>query len=965
MRKLPIAILSAATLSLFVTLLFLGGSSAEELNSSAPAAEAVPPGAQRAAALGEYIVEFQEGLNGYSGVEDTHIFEYAPDHNYSADTPIVAGEKQRRSTIVRFNMAPIPAEASIVTATLYLYASGWSGGSLRVDLHYISRTNVISELTWLKASATDYWGLPGCNDIATDRPDQREDYEDILTVPEWYSWDVTNVVQGWVDGSLPNNGLLLRGASQHSLNKVSFASSEAGLTHRPRLVIRYVGPAPIYTATPTPTNTPTSTPTNTPTPTNTHTPTSTPTNTRTPTSTRTPTPTQTQTPLPTYTGLPTNTPTPSTTAAPSPTATQVLSPTLVEIKIPSAYSEKMNEALLLIPAGYEPDRPVPLVVWLHAWGGYARQAWERNSWYPETITERGWLFLAPEAKPYKHVALLPLQHRTMEMISHIRQNYAVDTSRIYLMGVSGGGYRAIVMAEKYPHEFAAVVDIKGPMDMERWYWEDHQGNPGPCLGPHRQPMCNDIGNQPNATNRFQYQRFSGLYQTSAGFDGLVRNLQHVPVAILHNTGGDLDFDGDGELEYHIVHPHHSEDLRDALLHWNSDYQPWVSFFRGNHGTEPPESTIGELMAWLEGHSLASRDVPHHLTIQTDESKQYYWLYIDQELDFPHTERWTTVETWYDTATGVITATVVDTHRAGLRFDLAQMELEPASRYVVEERDLTSGAFWLYYREPDDGTLTVSTSNGSEHSLYIYPETAGRHIEILGQAADTTLDKYYEHDSDYYQQAQFLWLKKDDVLSPIVKFDLSSVPQGARVLSAALRLYVYRSRGDAPANLRVDSYRVNRAWVDGEADYTWAQTGKQWAQPGCNGIPEDREGTPSSVHVIEATNTWSSFDVTAAAQAWLDDPASNQGAVLKIETYTGWGWYELASAEHENASWHPELLLVYEHFPATATPTGTASPAATQTPTGTVSPTLSATGTSTGPAGTPYRVHLPIVIKPGT
>jgi len=313
MRNLPIAILTVATLSLFVTLLFLGASSAGELNSSAPAAHAAPLGAQSASALGEYIVEFQEGLNGYSGVEDTHIFEYAPDQNYSVDTPMATGEKQRRSTIVGFNMAPVPPEASVVTATLYLYASGWSGGSLRVDLHYISRTNVISELTWLKASAADYWGLPGCNDIATDRPDQREDYEDILTVPEWYSWNVTNVVQGWVDGSLPNNGLLLRGASQHSLNKVSFASSEADLTHRPRLVIRYVGPAPIYTATPTPTNTPTNTPTDTPTPTNTHTPTSTPTNTRTPTSTRTPTPTRHATRTPTPTRHATRTPTPTPT----------------------------------------------------------------------------------------------------------------------------------------------------------------------------------------------------------------------------------------------------------------------------------------------------------------------------------------------------------------------------------------------------------------------------------------------------------------------------------------------------------------------------------------------------------------------------------------------------------------------------------------------------------------------------
>jgi pimeloyl-ACP methyl ester carboxylesterase len=951
MRRVSAATIIVAMASIVLMLLVLQAASAAELDPT-QSGGGVPERVSYSSEPAEHVVVFQEGVGGYSGVEDTSVYMYAPERNFSSDPSLPTGEKQRRAAIIKFNLAPIPPDATIIAAALDLRASGWSGSAVPIEVYYITRTNLISEVTWQRASSAEPWGTAGCEDPTTDRRPEPEDMQIITSVPERFQWDVTDVVQGWVEGNLTNNGLLLRGASAYSLNSVTFASSEAIPDDRPKLVVRYWGAEPIYTPTPTPTNTASPTPTDTATPTVTNTPTNTPTSTPTNTPTATPTPTNSPTSLPTYTGMPTATATKTFTPSPSPTPTEVPTATVVEINIDSAYDPATNRALLRLPPGYQHGQPVPLVVALHPWGGWAEQA--MSAFYADSITERGWLLLAPEAKPYQYVPLLVLQHRTMEMIDYVTANYAVDASRVYLIGVSGGGYRGIILAEKYPQRFAAVVDLKGPMDLERWYWEDHSGSPTRCIGNHRGPICNDVGDEPNAANRFQYQRYSGLFQYN---DGLVRNLKHVPVAILHNTGADYDLDGDGTPESHIVHPHHSEWLRDALLHWDSDYEPWVLFYSGNHGSNPPQDKWDELLVWLAGHSLDQRSVPQQLMIKSDESKPYYWLSIDQQVDFPYVERWTTVDVTYEASSGVISATIEDSHSVRLGFDLVQMGLLADRTYVVEDQDVGTGAYRLSYSQPGDGQLTVTVPRGSVHQLHIYPQDPSTHIEIIKQTADTYLDMYYEQDRQQYYLGQWLRVRKDNIYSPLLKFDLGSIPRGAQIRSAAVRVYVDSLRGEPPESLDISAYRVNKTWEVSEATFHQAREGASWALPGCNGIPYDREGAPSSVYIIEGLDTWCSFDVTSAAQQWLDNPDTNQGVVLKSGSYIGWGWYEFASAEDEDASRRPEMIVVYEYTPPTPTPTATSpfTPTATRTATG----TLSASPTLNG-----YAVYLPVVLKPG-
>ena len=589
-------------------------------------------------------------------------------------------------------------------------------------------------------------------------------------------------------------------------------------------------------------------------------------------------------------------------------------------------------AWLRIPDGYSPDVPVPLMMGLHNWGGHASSVLE--AFYADDVAERGWLLLAPD-RGERFVAMLDLQHQFKHMVDYVCDNYAVDPNRIYVMGVSGGGYRSIIMAEKYPDVFAAAVDIKGPMDLNRWYYEDYSEK-----HTHQIQMSQDIGNPSGSTGGPLYERYSCLFGEDHT-NGLVRNLKHVPVAILQNTGHDYE-EPLGTFHY-VVAPHHAYDLEGALVDWGSDEVAWTHYYPGNHSKSPSDEKVVELLDWLETKSL---QVDHfHLAIKTDESKTYYWLDVQQQArpDPARDDPWTAVEASYNGATGAITATVTDTLSSDLRFNLQQMGLDPTARYVVENRDLSTNAFILSYSEPSDGWLMVSTGSGGEHELIMYPETEYRRIKIV-QDPDAIHDTYllgWERDKrDQYDDPE-LRLRKDDVYSPLIKFvDFADIPPGAHILSAAIRLFVAAVRDNPPADLRVDAYKVNKHWENGEASYNEARDGENWAQSGCNGLGEDRDAEPCSSDKVRGVGTWCSFDVTEAAQEWLDDAASNQGVIVKCDRYHVGGYYVFASSEHETADWRPQLVVAYEYVPPTPTPTDTRSP----TPTGT--PTATPTGTCT-------------------
>ncbi len=129
-------------------------------------------------------------------------------------------------SVIRFNLDPLPTDAVLVNAELRLVAveAGGSDAPMAITIHDISRP---------------WTGCPTWNTLGG-AVGQAWATFDVGSEIEQYTVDVTALVQRWMTGNLPNNGLMLRGDEGGSgwvRGFVPTASSQEDL--RPSLVIRY------------------------------------------------------------------------------------------------------------------------------------------------------------------------------------------------------------------------------------------------------------------------------------------------------------------------------------------------------------------------------------------------------------------------------------------------------------------------------------------------------------------------------------------------------------------------------------------------------------------------------------------------------------------------------------------------------------------------------------------------------
>ena len=119
--------------------------------------------------------------------------------------------------------------------------------------------------------------------------------------------------------------------------------------------------------------------------------------------------------------------------------------------------------LLFLPKGYRAgsDKRWPLILFLHGAGERGSDVWKvAIHGPPKVVTERAdFPFLVvspqcPEDQVWSNDVLLAL-------LEEITREYAVDTKRIYLTGLSMGGYGTWSLGLKYPEKFAAIAPICG------------------------------------------------------------------------------------------------------------------------------------------------------------------------------------------------------------------------------------------------------------------------------------------------------------------------------------------------------------------------------------------------------------------------------------------------------------------------------------------------------------------------
>ncbi len=140
---------------------------------------------------------------------DTTVLKGDPNTYFGAEQSMWTGydvcwNYQTARSLLGFNLTSIPAGATIDKATLHLVHNHTchDGPSSRTITAYRIGTN------WNTNTVT--WNT---------QPSQAGSYGQVVVTTgqfQWYSMDVTDLVRGWVNGSFPNLGVMLRGPESSS-----------------------------------------------------------------------------------------------------------------------------------------------------------------------------------------------------------------------------------------------------------------------------------------------------------------------------------------------------------------------------------------------------------------------------------------------------------------------------------------------------------------------------------------------------------------------------------------------------------------------------------------------------------------------------------------------------------------------------------------------------------------------------
>jgi len=170
--------------------------------------------------------------------------------------------------------------------------------------------------------------------------------------------------------------------------------------------------------------------------------------------------------------------------------------------------------------------------------------------------------------------------------------------------------------------------------------------------------------------------------------------------------------------------------------------------------------------------------------------------------------------------------------------------------------------------------------------------------------DTYLNDWDE--TANYADDTLLAVRSNDIMAPLLRFDLSLLPRQAYIAKATLMLYALDRSNPNPVTVGV--YSVERSWSVTTTTWLEAAEGVPWEIAGCNGV-EDRYLTPEEEQTLSQTGKWYGWDVTRLAQRWVYDPALNHGVVLKGAP-GGHVQYILPSSEFQRSDRRPRLEISY-------------------------------------------------------
>lgn len=156
---------------------------------------------------------------------------------------------------------------------------------------------------------------------------------------------------------------------------------------------------------------------------------------------------------------------------------------------------------------------VPLLVALHTWSGNFEQGMEHVT----HAKKRGWVLIAPDfrgpnRRPEACASDLAVQD-VLDAVEFAKKNARVDETRIYVVGASGGGHMALMMAARAPGLWAGVSAWVPVTDLLAWHRDNTVSK-----RKYDKMLEQVCGGPPGPQNEADYRKRSPVFHLTAAKD---------------------------------------------------------------------------------------------------------------------------------------------------------------------------------------------------------------------------------------------------------------------------------------------------------------------------------------------------------------------------------------------------------------------------------------------------------------
>lgn len=196
-------------------------------------------------------VVLQVGRDGFTDGQDTTLDSWQPTTAQGNSATLLTrwnrnAQVDEKTPLLRFGLAPLPAAAQVVSASLEIYVIERSlATDLVLQAYGMQRAWSESAATWDLATAAIRWTTPGANGPGHDRDYGPTAATPINAIGRWYSVDVTQVLRRWQVNRQANYGLALKASAGSENANVEFTMASAQFpvaAQRPKLTITYWTP---------------------------------------------------------------------------------------------------------------------------------------------------------------------------------------------------------------------------------------------------------------------------------------------------------------------------------------------------------------------------------------------------------------------------------------------------------------------------------------------------------------------------------------------------------------------------------------------------------------------------------------------------------------------------------------------------------------------------------------------------